>query len=130
MTDAELFLKYNYPETKDMCLHFLTQVTAVLAFSIRFAEKVANFPNVSRGGRQLVIVGRCSYLLSITFCGLDLATNSLAGGDAVYREEHFQTWGEWAYLFIIVASVFFVLGLILSIISAVTAKSGGKKVDG
>jgi hypothetical protein len=123
MTDAELFLKYNYPETKDMCLHFLTLVTAVLAFSLSFAEKVANFPNAGSTGRRVVIIGWCAYLLSIIACGLGLVLNSLAGGDAVYQQVNYRNLGAWAYLFIIIGGFFFIMGLFLSIVSAITARA-------
>jgi|GEM_PF-3348235 hypothetical protein len=106
MTDAELFLKYNYTETKDMCLHFLTLVTAVLAFSLSFAEKVSDFQHAGRTRRLFVIVGWCSYLFSIILCGLGLTLNSLAGGDAVYGNAQYRILGEWSYLFIILAGFF------------------------
>lgn len=41
--DAELVLKYDYPETKDMCKQFLTLITTVLVISLTFSEKVIQF---------------------------------------------------------------------------------------
>ena len=113
-----------------MCLHFLTLVTAVLAFSLSFAERVFDFPNATKAKRLLVISGWCFYLLSIILCGLGLVVNSLAGGDAVYRRENFARLGEWAYLFIILAGFFFIFGLIFSIFSAIAATLPTKSKDG
>lgn len=105
-----------------MCLHFLTLVTAVLAFSVSFAEKVFDFQHSDGAKRRLIIFGWCFYLLSVILCGLGLTINSLAGGDAVYRQTNYRSLGEWAYLFIILAGFLFILGLTVSIISAIIAR--------
>jgi hypothetical protein len=39
----ETFLKYDYAETKDLAKDFLTLVSAILVFSLTFAEKIVNF---------------------------------------------------------------------------------------
>src|SRR5687767_2944902 len=56
MTDelAQLFLKYDYPETKDLCKQFLTLVVAVLVFSLTFSEKIADFPRASNTTKALL----------------------------------------------------------------------------
>lgn len=40
---AELYLKYDYTETEDLCKHFITVVVAVLVFSLTLAEKIITF---------------------------------------------------------------------------------------
>ena len=37
---AELFLRYDYTETKDLAKAFLTLVSSILVISITFSEKV------------------------------------------------------------------------------------------
>jgi cytochrome bd-type quinol oxidase subunit 2 len=123
MDDAELFLRYNYPETKDMCLHFLTLVTAVLVFSLNFAEKVFDFQNSTTRKRLVVIGGWCLFILSIIFGGLGLATNSLAGGDAVYEQKNYQSLAQLSYRFIILAGGSFITGLVLIMVSAVISRT-------
>lgn len=122
---AELFLKYNYSETKDMGLHFLTLVTAVLVFSLSFAEKVFDFKNASKQKRTVVILGWCLYLISIILCGIGLTLNALAGGAAVYNGDY-NYWAQLSYRFIILAGVSFILGLIFTIISAIISGSINK----
>ena len=89
MSGAELFLKYNYPETKELCLHFLTLITAVLVFSLNFAEKAINFQNSTQGKRLVIIMSWCLFVLAIVFCGLGLVLNSLAAGDAIYQKVNY-----------------------------------------
>lgn len=122
MNDAELFLKYNYTETKELCLHFLTLITAVLVFSLNFSEKVFDFQNSSKKNRLTVIIGWCLFLLSIILCGLGLVFNSVAGGDAVYAQKDYMNWAQYSYLSILFSGIFFVLGLCLTMISAVNSR--------
>jgi ABC-type Fe3+ transport system permease subunit len=122
MNDAELFLKYNYTETKDLCLHFLTLITAVLVFSLNFSEKVFDFQNSSKKSRLIVIIGWCLFLLSIILCGLGLVFNSIAGGDAVYAQKDYMIWAQYSYLSILLSGTFFVLGLCLTMVSAVNSR--------
>jgi len=72
---SELFLKYNYPETRDLCKHFLTLIGSILAFSVTFSEKIIKFD------KQLTIVYSSSICLisawvmlfsAIIFCGIGL----------------------------------------------------------
>jgi hypothetical protein len=52
---AGLFLKYDYAEAKDLSKQFLTTVTAVLVFSLTFADKIINFSQASRVSRRFLI---------------------------------------------------------------------------
>jgi len=123
MSGAELFLKYNYPETKELCLHFLTLITAVLVFSLNFAEKAIDFQNSAQGKRLVIIMSWCLFVLAIVFCGLGLVFNSLAAGDAVYQKVNYLALAQKAYLSILAAGTSFVLGLILMMIAAIATKA-------
>ncbi|WP_146185114.1 hypothetical protein [Flavobacterium pallidum] len=123
MDSFEQFLKYNYFETKDLCLHFLTLVTAVLVFSLNFAEKVFNFKEASGKRRSIIISGWCSFIFSIIFCGVGLALNSRAGGYALSKElNQLNCYSFWAYIFISLSGCLFILGLILTMVSAITTR--------
>lgn len=52
---AALFLKYNYAETKDLAKAFLTLASAILAFSVTFAEKVVDLQNSQPAPRILIM---------------------------------------------------------------------------
>lgn len=126
MDKYELFLKYSYPEARDMGLHFITVVTAVLIFSLNFAEKVFNFKNASGTKRLVVILGWCLFLISIILCGIGLTFNAVAGGGAVYRKDYYSHYAQLAYGFIIAAGLFFIAGLVFLIISAALSHSANK----
>ena len=123
MSSAELFLKYNYPETKELCLHFLTLITAVLVFSLNFAEKAIDFQHSAQGKRLVIIMSWCLLVLAIVFCGLGLVFNSLAAGDAVYQKVNYLALAQKAYLCMLAAGTSFVLGLILMMIAAISTKA-------
>lgn len=66
---AQLFLKYNYVETKDLAKHFLTFVSSILVFSLTFSEKIAGFPKAPLATRRLLVGAWCFMLISILGCG-------------------------------------------------------------
>lgn len=123
MSGAELFLQYNYPETKELCLHFLTLITAVLVLSLNFAEKAIDFQNSTHGKRLSIILSWCLFVLAIIFCGLSLVFNSLAAGDAVYQKVNYLELAQKAYLSILLAGTTFVLGLILMMVAVIASRA-------
>jgi len=108
---AQLFLQYNYPETKDLAKHFLTVVASILVFSLAFSEKILGFARATRWTRGLLVAAWCSMLQSIVACGLGLVANSVAGGRAVYGGD-FRTLATASYLLIILAGATLILGLL------------------
>src|SRR5262249_51365268 len=84
----DLFLKYDYPEAKDLCKQFLTLNAGVLVFSLTFAEKVIDFENASPLARRLLFGSWSSLFLSLILCGASLAYISVAAGRVVYGERN------------------------------------------
>src|SRR5436305_14054304 len=110
---SELFLKYNYAETKDLCKHFLTVVTAVLVFSLTFSEKIVDYKNATRFAKILLLTSWALFFVSIIACGIGLVFISLAGGSAVYQGIPPQPpQALSAYRFIVAAGFSFILGLL------------------
>lgn len=128
LSAAEKFLKYNYPETKDMGLHFLTLVTAVLVFSLSFAEKVFDFQHSTKKKRLIVILGWCLYILSIIFCGLGLTLNALAGGAAAY-DGNYRSYATTSYEFIVFAGGCFIVGLVFTMVSAIISRNANLSIE-
>jgi hypothetical protein len=116
--DPELFLKYNYPETKDLCKQFLTLVVAVLVFSLTLSEKIIQFQQASFLAKLLLGVAWSSMLISVIFCGIGLVYITLAAGDAVYYKMHYLRFAAKAYTCIVVARMGFIVGLVLLIVAA------------
>src|SRR5436305_9473361 len=86
LSEAEMFLKYDYPETKDMCKQFLTLITTVLVISLTFSDKIVGFNNASMASKWLVIFSWTSFLFAIIFCGLGLLFVTMAAGEAAYGD--------------------------------------------
>jgi hypothetical protein len=121
--DAANFLKYAFAETKDLALHFLTVVTAVLVFSLTFAEKIVNFNSAGRSARLFISVSWCSLLLSIVSCGIAICYVALSGGAASANGDPRQYLPPMhnAILCLSIAGVLFVLALVTLIIAALTS---------
>lgn len=123
MPNTDDFLKYFYQETKDLCLHFLTLITAVLVLSVSFAEKVFHFQHATGVRRIVVILAWCFLVLAIILCGAGLVYNALAGGNAAEKGNKYMALANVAYWLIILSGVSFVVGLIHIILAAIISKS-------
>lgn len=121
---SEMFLKYDYPETKDMCKQFLTLITTVLVISLTFSDKIVGFNDASKVSKWLVISSWTSFLLAIIFCGLGLLFVTMAAGEAAYRKTRNWKQVNAAYKMIVAAGGLFILGLVLLIGTAITSTYG------
>lgn len=117
----EMFLKYDYPETKDMCKQFLTLITTVLVISLTFSEKIVKFESASNTSKWLIICSWASFLLAIILCGLGLLFVTMAAGEAVYNGTKNDRQINSAYTMIVAAGGLFILGLMLPIATSITA---------
>lgn len=124
LSPSEMFLKYDYPEIKDMCKQFLTLITTVLVISLTFSDKIVGFTNASITSKWLVILSWTSFLLAIIFCRLGLLFVTMAAGEAAYNR--IKNWQRvnTANKIIVAVGGFFILGLVLLIGTAITATYG------
>lgn len=81
-SDSEVFLSFHYPELKDLGKHFLLVMSAVLAFSVTFSEKMIAFPGA--GGLQLTLLLSAWGLLimALVATGVGVYFNYIAGAQA------------------------------------------------
>lgn len=124
MNESELieyFLKYNYPETKDLSIHFLTLVVSVLVFSIAFSEKIIDYANTSKINKIILVIAWISLLLAIIMNGIGLTIHTMAGGVAVYQKSivEVQRLAQEAYKLIIIGGILFITGLLLMTTSGI-----------
>ena len=120
-SDPELFMKYNYPETKDMCKQFLTLVSTLLVVSLTFSDKVVNFSTASSAVKWIIVLAWIFLLLAIICCGLGLLLITIAAGDAVYQKFRYKIIAGKSYNMIVTAGGCFILGLVLLIATAVAS---------
>jgi F0F1-type ATP synthase membrane subunit c/vacuolar-type H+-ATPase subunit K len=112
-TARELFLKYQYPEAKDLCKQFLTLNVGVIVFSLSFADKVIEFSKTSEITRVVLLSSWSCLLGSLLGCGIALAYISMAAGQVVYRERRdFQSISVRTLVGVVISGALFVLGLI------------------
>lgn len=124
LTPSEMFLKYDYPETKDMCKQFLTLITTVLVISLTFSDKIVSFSSAANISKGLVILAWTSFLLAIIFCGLGLLFVTMAAGEAAYSRTKNWKQVNRAYKMIVAAGGLFILGLVLLISTAIVSTYG------
>ena len=119
---SEHFLKYDYTETKDVCKHFLTLVTAVLVFSLTFSEKIVDYKNATDFAKYLLLGSWILFLFAIIACGIGLVYMCLAGGVAVSKELFaYPRQARTSFAWILAAGTCFILGLLCLIATAVVA---------
>jgi len=115
---AELFLKYNYLEVKDLSKSFLTIIITVFMLSVTFSEKIVDYQKSKLKTKLLMVISWILLILSIIFCGIGLIFISIAGGQAVYGV-YFYGSASLSYKFIIISGISFVLGLVFMIIPVI-----------
>ena len=121
-------MEYNYPETKELCLKFLTLVISVLVFSIAFSEKIIDFQNSTKNDKRVLIASWAFLIFSIITRGVGLTVHTMAGGQAVYGtvDTNISRLAGIAYIFIIMAGASFITGLILITVSGIRFLFRGK----
>jgi len=123
LSPAEMFLKYDYPETKDMSKQFLTLIATVLVISITFSEKILHFTEPTKSSKWIVFSSWLSLLLAIIFCGTGLLFVTIAAGAAAYSPKNWEEKNRGrvkrAFNMIIAAGGLFILGLVFLIWAAI-----------
>jgi hypothetical protein len=117
---AELFIKLDYTECKDLAKSFLTLMSAMLVASITFSEKIVNVHAAGKG--PLLAMVSCWVLLlsALLACGVGLAMISLAAGNAAYvpHLDYRVLEGAAAMLFVL-AGLLFAASLVALFVSGV-----------
>jgi hypothetical protein len=126
----EAFLKYDYANTVDLGKSFLTLVSAILVFSVTFAEKIINWEKSDLLSKSLL--GVCWLLLIISIIGCGVSLNFIFGSAlavthpnvswrvVVYGQikDYLKT-ANFAWQIMGIAGCSFVLALILMLVVAI-----------
>ncbi len=81
LSHGETFLKFNYPELKDLGKHFLTVASATAVFVLTFIEKIVGTTPLELI-KHLMAVTVAVLLVAIACAGAGLFTNYIAGSGA------------------------------------------------
>ena len=118
----DLFLKYDYPEAKDLCKQFLTLNVGVVVLSLTFADKVIGLTAPSYQSKILLLSSWSCLLASLAGCGASLAYISIAAGRVVYGERtDFYRISVRTLVGVAVSGAIFVIGLILLALASAVA---------
>lgn len=119
---GELFMKYNYAETRDLCKEFLTLVSGILVFSPTFSEKIVDFKNSRRVPKVLLFSSWTLLVASIISCGVALTYLALAGGQAVYgKGDYYLDLASTCYAFVLAGGMFFIMGLVALVVAGMAS---------
>ncbi len=94
---AELFLKYDYPETRDLMKAFLTVVSATLAFSVAFSDKIVRTHQSDMWVRRCMLSSWVLFFLALGHGGLSVILIATAAGCAIYGAIPIVPCGGWVF---------------------------------
>jgi hypothetical protein len=120
----QVFLEFQYPESRDLLKHFLTLISASLVFSLTFSEKIIDFAT-ARTVQKVAVVGAWSSLVvSLGACGLGIYTlyivaERVTAGRAFDRDIEFDRHQRFSHLLQDLAGVFYGLGLLALVVAAI-----------
>ncbi len=81
---AELFLNYDYVETRDLLKAFLTLVSGTWVFSVAFSEKIAKTHEADNSVRNLMFTGWACFFSALILAGLSVVVIAAAAGCVLY----------------------------------------------
>jgi hypothetical protein len=117
---AELFIKFDYAECKDLAKSFLTLMSAILVASITFSEKVVDVHAAGRSPLLAMISCWVLLLSALLACGAGLAMISFAAGNAAYLPHlDYRVLEGAAALLFVLAGLLFAASLIALFVSGV-----------
>lgn len=93
----ELFLQYDYPETRDLMKSFLTVVSATLALSVTFSDKIVRMHQSDRRVRRLMLSAWVLMFIALILGGASIVLIATAAGCAIYGGVPLVTCGGWAF---------------------------------
>jgi hypothetical protein len=87
----ELFLKFHYPELKQLTVTFLTLTSSIFTFSVVFAEKLVSAKPGKRHGQLSLYASWLLFILALIFGGFGLlrlvvAADMAQGGTMVFGD--------------------------------------------
>jgi hypothetical protein len=119
---ADVFIKSDYVEMKDLAKSFLTLLTAILVASITFSEKIVDLGRAGTWARSLIITSWVAFLVAIVSLGAGLSFMTLGAGCATYQPYlQYQIFEAKAIPLYITSGIAFGTGLASMLISGVVA---------
>lgn len=121
---VNMFLKYDYVETRDLLKAFITLISATLVFSLTFSDKIATIGDATRPNvRRLVFAAWTSFFAALALAGGGIVAIAAAAGCILYEGIPFFTCGGWTFAMLswtagMMAGGLYALGLLLLVLAA------------
>ncbi|HEY3948715.1 hypothetical protein [Phenylobacterium sp.] len=113
-----LFLKFDYPEARDLAKAFLGLNAAVLVFTLTFSDRVVGLAPGYRPAKVAMIGAWSVFLVAVAAIGAAIGGLVLAGGRAVYGGD-FEGEAQRSYALLVGAGLLFIVGLSAMVAAAV-----------
>jgi len=116
----EMFIKFYYPETKDLSKSFLSLVSGILAFSVTFSSTIIGFQDASVQQLVFLITSWFFLLIAIVAAGGGVYSNFVSANRAnraimedLEDEIEFKFLTKLPYAALNIAGISFVIGLVM-----------------
>lgn len=113
-----LFLKFDYPEARDLAKAFMGLSSAILVASLIFADRLVGMAPGYRPVKVAMISAWSVFLVAVATIGVAICGLALAGARAVYGGD-FEGQAMRAYALLSGAGVLFLMGLAAMIAAGV-----------
>lgn len=94
---TELFLKYDYPETRDLMKAFLTVVSATLAFSVTFSDRIVRTRRPDKTIGRYMLLSWGFFFGALGCGGVSVVLIAVAAGCAIYHEIPIVPCDGWTF---------------------------------
>jgi hypothetical protein len=133
---ADMFIKYDYAETKDLFETFITLISGTLVLSLTFSEKVIGFSQAAIRTKRILFSAWTLFIVSLISAGLSLSLIAAAAGKILYRSIPFFDFPYWrlalaSWALVMVSGALYVAGLVaLATAAAMAINTPAKGVEG
>jgi hypothetical protein len=119
----EMFLKYDYAETKDLLKTFITLISATLVLSITLSEKIVDVHKANSRVKKMMVLSWSFYVLALVGCGASMCFIAVEAGCVLYGGVPFIQcrYGMYAmtsWILVVLSGTAYVVGLLLMLLSA------------
>ena len=97
MNKSELFLKYDYSETKDLLKTFITLISGTLVLSLTFSEKMGHAGATASEIGHIMFIAWIAFIAALVLAGLGLCFIAAAAGKVLYGDIPIFNFHYWSF---------------------------------
>ncbi len=127
---SDLYLRYDFVQTRDLAKAFLTLSSAILVFSTTFARQTVGQRAGFNPTKMAVMSAWSALLVAIAIAFLSIFAVIVAGGRAVHGGGDMQVAATRAESLLVGASILFILGMVSMVAAGVLSIRLRELADG